>query len=368
MKFTGKKYISLISIIMLLSVLLVACSSEGSSNTGKSSSSDGDKATSEGVKENVILGTHPQGSAYNSTSAGIAKVLSTKSSIKASIKPYAGTNAFFPLVDDGQIDMGLSSAPDLVWGIKGEFGYKNAHKNIRTLVIGNYPPTNGLIVREDSGISKTADLKGKRIASGYAGNQVAQSLVELHLKSVGLTWDDVEAVPVASPTAGLEALRDGRVDAAMGSSPLTAAAIETDAAVGGLKVLNIADVSPEDFDNFPEEVAAEIAEGIPGTRPFVYQGGGFVEEPVIIFEYPVILNASTNMSDETAYEIVKTLFENYEELHPVFSWLKEWSDKSMFEEKPPAPYHPGAIKYFKEKGLWTEDAEKYNEELLQLVN
>jgi len=361
MKFTGKKYISLVSLVLLLSILLLACTSEESSTT------DGDKTPSEDVKKNVILGTHPQGSAYNSTSTGIAKVISTKSSIKASIKPYAGTNAFLPMLDNGEIDMGISSSPDLVWGIKGEFGYKNAHKNIRVLVIGNYPPTNGLVVRKDSGISKTADLKGKRIAEGYAGNQVAQSLVELHLKSVGLTWDDVEAVPVASPSAGLEALRDGRVDAAMGSSPLTAAAIETDAAVGGLKVLNVGDVAPEDFDNFPKEVAAEITEGIPGTRPFVYQGGGFLKEPAIIFEYPVILNASTNMNDDTAYELVKTLFENYKELHPIFSWLKDWSDKTMFEEKPPAPYHPGAIKYFKEKGLWTDAAEKHNEELLKLV-
>jgi len=367
MKFTSKKYISLIIIVLLLSVILLACSGQGTSSKGKSSSSVGGNNTSEGVKNNVIIGTHPQGSAYNSTSAGIAKVLTTTSSIKTSIKPYAGTNAFFPLLDNGEIDMGISSSPDLVWGIKGEFGYKSAHKNIRVLVIGNYPPTNGLVVRKDSGISKTADLKGKRIASGYAGNQVAQSLVELHLKSVGLTWDDVVAVPVASPTAGLEALRDGRVDATMGSSPLTAAAIETDAAVGGLEVLNIADVDPADIDSFPKEVAEEIAEAIPGSRPFVYEGGGFLKDPAIIFEYPVILNASTNMNEDTAYEIVKTLFENYKELHPVFSWLKDWTDQTMFEEKPPAPYHPGAIKYFKEKGLWTEEAEKHNEELLNLV-
>ena len=361
----------LIAIIMstFIAFTLAACG-QSSSTTNEVNGEEGQEVAnhSGNKKENLIIGTHPSGSAYNSTGSGVASVVTQFSPLQVTVQPYEGPNAWMPLLNNGEIDLGIISSPDLFWGIRGEHGHPEANSNVRALVVGNYPPTNGIVVREDSDILTTADLKGKKVAAGYAGNQLTQLLVEYHLNSVGLTWEDVEPVPVTSTPGGLEALQDGRVDAALGLSPVSATTLEVDAAVNGLRVLNLADIEPENFEDFPEDVAKKIEEGIPGTKLAVYEDIGILEgESALIYEYPIMLATTTHLHEENVYEILTALWENYEELHPLYAWLEDWRPTTMFQEKPPVPYHPGAIQFFKDQGLWTEDAEKHHQELLDVL-
>lgn len=355
------------AIYLSLLITLAACGSSANEQAVKTSGEGSQEESSE-IKSNLIIASSPSGSAYNSTAAGIASVVSKNSDIQVTLQPYEGPNAYIPMLNAGEVDFGFTNSIDVVWSITGGHGYQMENKNVRIVVMGNYPPTNGIVVREDSGIETTKDLVGKKVAYGFAGNQLIQLLVEQHLNSVGLTWDDVEKVPVTSSAEGMEALRDGRVDATMGLSPYSAATIETDAAVGGLRVLNLGDIPPEEFDQFPEEIAQSIAEAIPGTRPVVYENVGILEgKAATIYEYPVMLIGTALLNEDTVYEVVKTLFENYEELHPIYSWLESWTPETMFDPNPPAPYHEGAIKYFKEIGVWTEEAEQNHQELLKMV-
>jgi len=68
--------------------------------------------------------------------------------------------------------------------------------------------------------------------------------------------------------------------------------------------------------------------------------------------------------EDMAYLITKTLLESQKELTMVHSEGKEWTVSNTLKP-PPAPFHSGAIKYFKEKGLWTPDLEKFQEKLLR---
>ncbi len=74
--------------------------------------------------------------------------------------------------------------------------------------------------------------------------------------------------------------------------------------------------------------------------------------------------ASAKLSADAAYEITKTLYENDKELWPLHMFLKEWTQKTMFEPNPPAPYHEGAVRFWKKKGLWTPEAEANQKRLL----
>lgn len=355
-----KRNYVLIVTMVFIALVLVACGQSSSTTEAEGSTSE--------MKDNLIIGTHPSGSSYHTTGSAVANVVNEHSSLQVTVQPYEGPNAWMPLLNSGEIDMGVISSPDLFWGIQGEYGHPEPHSNVRAFIVGNYPPTVGMVVKEDSDIMTTADLKGKKVATGYAGNHLIHLLSEYHLNSVGLTWDDVEPVPVTAAIDGLEALRDGRVDAALGLGPISAVTMEVHSAVGGLRVLNLADVEPENIEDFPEDVAQKIGEGIPGARPAVHEDMGILEGKTATgYEYPIMLATTTKLNEETVYKTLEAIWENYEELHSVHAWLEDWSPDTMFQEKPPVPYHPGSIQFFKDQGLWTEDAEKHHQELLDAL-
>lgn len=336
------KLIGLFSVLFI--IILSGCSNEG--------------------KDKVIsIGTHPVGIAYHSAGTGVAKVVSENSSIKMIVSPFTGGNAWTPLLNEGEIDVGITAKPATEWAFDGDFDYKYPNRNMRLLVKGNDIVVSGLTVLERSGIESLKDLKGKKIAAGYSGDAIVPLIGEAQLKSVGLTLEDVELVPVADVGQGLEALREGRVDAAFTGSPTVAAFLEVDNAVG-LRVLDFGDLGPEEIDEMPEDLLEEIQSLVPGIEPVVFQGG-FLEEEKILLKYPITLVVSADVSDENAYEITETLFENYEELHPIFAWLKTWSPESMVDGDPLVPYHNGTVQYLKDNDLWTDEIDKKQKKLIK---
>lgn len=321
--------------------------------------------TQDEVKSSVSIGTHPQGASYNVTGAGIAKVVSEHTPVKITVKPFAGPNAWMPLLNSGELDLGVIAAPDAGWAFNGVNGFKEPSKNVRTLIYGNYLTLPGFTIRQDANISKVADLKGKPVAAGYAGNQIIHLVLEAQLATVGLSWDDVVGVPVTDIAAGMKAVRENRAIAAFGGAPSTAPALEVDSAVT-LTNLSFGDWDPNDIANFPADMLAEMRKRIPGAAATLVKGGtGWVKRDSVGISYPIILVANAQLSDATAYEIVKGLWENDTELHPISDWLAGWKKETFFNPVPPTPYHPGAIRFFKEVGVWTDEAEKNHQELLQ---
>lgn len=339
------KLTSLIFSIMFI-IILSACSN-----------------SDEGKDKVISIGTHPVGIAYHSAGTGVAKVVSENSSLKMIVSPFTGGTAWTPLLNEGEIDVGITAKPATEWAFDGDFDYKYPNRNMRLLVKGNDIIVSGLTVLEKSGIESLKDLKGKKIASGYSGDAIVPLIGEAQLKSVGLTLDDVELIPVADVGQGLDALREGRVDAAFTGSPTVASFLEIDNAVG-LRVLDFADLGPEEMDEIPEELLEEIQSLVPGIEPVVFQGG-FLEEEKILLKYPITLVVSADLSDENAYEVTETLFENYEELHPIFAWLKTWSPESMVDADPLVPYHNGTVQYLKDNDLWTDEIDEKQKELMK---
>jgi len=343
-----KRY-SLYLLIALSAIMLAACSS---------ASADEDNL--------ISFGAHQPGIAYHSAASGIANVVTDQSDLKVTVLPFSGPNAWMPLLNEGEIDVGILSYPDAGWAFTGENGFPKENKNIRMLVNGNKIVTSGLTIRVDSGIEKVSDLEGKRVASDYTGNKILHKIAEAHLASAGLTWDDVKPMPVSDVGSGLNALREGRVDAVFTGTPTVGTFNEMDTTTD-IDALNWGEVEPEDIDNFPEETKEKMKELVPGIAPTVTDGGILNGERTVI-NYPIILAGNTYLSDDAAYELVKTLWNHYEKLHPQYIWLETWEPERMFDEDPAIPYHPGAVKFFKEVGVWTKEAEQNQNELLNEIN
>lgn len=355
-----RKALSFVFVILLSTIFLMACGTEESNEA----SAEGKKAD-EGVKKNISIATYQPGLAYHSVASGLASVISESSDMNATVRPFSGPKAWYPLMNDGTVDLGTTDYT-VNWAYQGIKDNDEAYENVRTVILGNDVPLVGFTVREDSGIDSLKDLKGKKVAYYTVSPDSFHPVLEIQLNSVGLTWDDVVKVPVTGLDQGMEAMREGRVDAAFAGDPTVGLFLEVDNAIG-IKGLNLADVSPDNFDEFPESIREEMPKILPGLEPVVIEGG-FLDEPNVITQSAIALTAAVDLSEDTVYEVVKTLYENYEDLHPIFTWLEGWVPEAMFRPDPPVPYHSGAIKYFKEHDIWTEEAEENHQELLDLMD
>jgi TRAP transporter TAXI family solute receptor len=233
---------------------------------------------------------------------------------------------------------------------------------------GNYLPATGPAVRKDSPIKKIADLKGKRLTSDYPGSAIARKLIEAILVANNMSWVDVRRIPVTTTTAGFEALRDGRVDAAFALTGTTPIALEVHNAVG-LTVLPFLDgFGPEDINKVPQSTINKITYRVPGARMTVVEPLGYIGYRSLGIEYPGLMVTSSHLDNDTVYVILETLWKDYQKLAPIHEWLKTWTPSGMFDPTPSLPYHPGAVQFFKDKGLWNANVDKIQQDLLKLAN
>lgn len=375
-----KRYhVVLFSVLSLIVVLaLSACGKNESGSSAKPTSEPASKATtgstspSKGgdtpkaeLPKTVTIATHAVGGAYHAVGSGLAKLLTEKTPMRTIVQPTAGPNAWMNDLNAGNINFGLLQAMDAGWAYSGGPGFDKPAKNLRMVLAGNIVYNTGFAVRKDSGINSLKELKGKRVASDYGGNFSLGMLAKAELDSVGLTWNDVKQVPVPENSAGLKLLQNGSVEATMAASPNTPNTMETNAAVE-LKILPFADLKPADIKNgIPANIQAILDKNVPGVSLGVAPKGlGILKEDTVMYAYPIFMAASEKTSPDAVYTVLKTIWENHKEIASVHPWLKAWDSKKMLSSNPPAPYHEGAVKFFKEAGVWTNEHQKIQDQLL----
>jgi TRAP-type uncharacterized transport system substrate-binding protein len=91
-----------------------------------------------------------------------------------------------------------------------------------------------------------------------------------------------------------------------------------------------------------------------------------VKEDIVMVGRHFTVSARPDLSDESAYIFTKLLWENDKELAPKHPQLRDWVKDNFASTKAGAPYHPGAIKFYKEAGVWTPELEKHNQKLLAM--
>lgn len=315
------------------------------------------------AQDAVSIASLTVGGGYHSTAAGVAKVLSEDGGMTATVKPFGKTSSWMPLLQRGEIEFGMTSGEDAAWAYKGAQIYPRPVDKLRLVVFGNRVAAAPLVVRKDSGIETLDDLKGKRVYE-VPGNLVVELNIEAMLNSVDLAMDDVDRVPVSSTRQGSELLRQNRLDATYGAAAQTPYIVELDRTVP-LTALSYGKLDPSAGDAITPEMQAKLKELLPGSALYVQKAGaGYHTKDVVIIAFGLNLVSSTEVSEDTVYNVTKTLFENADKLHGIFPWLDQWTPETMFVEDQVAPYHDGAVKYFKEAGLWTDAAEARQQELL----
>lgn len=298
------------------------------------------------VPRSATLATHAVGSLYNAMGTGIATVLSRHTPMTVRVQPFAGPPAWLPSMNTGETDMGVLTGADAVTSYKGIRLYKKPFKNTRVLIVGGALQL-GFYVPKDSSIKTVKDLKGKRIPTDYPGTPIVKLSSTAALATAGLSYKDIVKVPVSDLMAGARAFLEGRTDAGW-HAVRSPAVKEANARRGGIRFLSVVSTP---------EGAKKMAEVYPGSYPSVMKAGsstGILTDTWVLTN-DIYLVVSKDFPEEAAYQVAKALWDHNKELGKAYRGLRSWRPGRMVSKAAFIPYHPGSIKFFKEKGKWNKD-------------
>lgn len=292
----------------------------------------------------INIMTTPPGSFTHSTGSAIGKLIIEKAGLNATVQPQAVRN--YGVVDSGLAVFSLGSAGDLVLAALGAEEYKEKgplpHLRLAATLM---PLQTALHVRKDSDIKTIPDLRGKRVGYGFKSQKaIARSLTAL-LANGGLTYDDVKKVPAPNIVSQARDFGAGKSDVlffALGSAKV----MQVAAKVGGLRVLPLDD-SPAAIARL-KKINPTVYIAMVNPAPNIE--GLF--EPTKAAHMDLLLYTHDRISDEVIYKVVKAIYENKSDLVASFKVFKNFAPKRIASPLNNIDYHPGAIKFYKEIGLW----------------
>jgi TRAP transporter TAXI family solute receptor len=202
-----------------------------------------------------------------------------------------------------------------------------------------YPEVIQIVTTEDTGINSIADLKGKRIAVGKAASG-AEANARQVLKAAGMTYDDIEEEFLSFGDAA-QKLKDKNLDAAFITAGTPTSAVQDLGATNKVKLLSIpADIAGKLKKNYPFYIDYKIDAN-------TYNGQAEAVDTVAVSAMLVI---SKKMSDDAAYHLAKTFYENVADLGEAHAKGKMITLQGALDGMP-IDLHPGVAKYFKEQGI-----------------
>lgn len=295
------------------------------------------------VAENLSIATGGTGGVYYPIGGGIASMLSKKvPDMEATAEVTGGSVDNLKLIngDDSYIGLTMSDAAQDAY--KGENKFKGTKVPLRTLMI-LYPNRMHVVTVEGRNIDKMADLKGRRISTGSPGSATEVMAFRM-LEAAGLDKDkDVERERLGVAES-VNAVKDNKINAFFWVGGLPTAAVTDLANTPGTKVklIDNAQLVPamnKQYGNL------YIQDTIPKST---YRGMDQDNKQATVMN---ILVANEQMDDQTAYNIVKTIFESRDELIAVHKDTAEFKLENQKASATPIPFHPGAIKYFEARGV-----------------
>jgi TRAP transporter TAXI family solute receptor len=203
-------------------------------------------------------------------------------------------------------------------------------------------------VRKGSDIKSMADLKGKPMVDGFTAQQTILPQLDALFATVGMSRADIRSVQVPSVVAGADAFIANETVAfyfAHGAGKVR----EADAAVGGIRALPVVNSEASVKAMRKHWLTAYLDEVKPGpAAPGVHEPGHFLAYPQGVF-------TNAKVSDDVVYKMAKILFESKKGMAAVFPPFGGYDPNGLVRtDIAPAKYHPGAIKFYKEAGIWKE--------------
>jgi len=290
----------------------------------------------------ISIATGGTGGVYYPLGGGFANIL-TKSlpGVEAASEVTSASVDNVKLVGTGRADVAFVLADTASEGLNGTGKFKQKLP-IRALAV-LYANKSQWVTVEGTGINKMEDLKGKRISTGAPGSGTEIIALRI-LEAYGIDPDKDVKREKLSVAESVNAIKDRKIDAFFWSGGVPTAAVTDLAATPGVKIKLL-----DHADAIPKMVQKYGPLYVKGTIP----AKAYANQEKEVQEADVwnLLVVNEKMDEKIAYDIVKTLFEKKAELVAVHSEAENIDLSKQYGGGSPIPFHPGAVKYFSEKGL-----------------
>ena len=291
----------------------------------------------------ITIGTGGQTGVYFVVGQSICRLVnrdSAETGLKCTAPSTGGSIANINAIKAGDMDMGVAQSDWQYHAYNGtsEFEGDQFEKERAVFSVHSEPFT--VIARDDSGIESFDDLKGKRVNVGNPGSGQLATM-EVVLDAKGWSMSDFALASELKPAEQAAALGDNKVDAIVYTVGHPNGSIQE--AVSTVDA-HLVPVDGEAIDKLVADNPFYAYSTIPGG---MYNG---TDEDVKTFGVKATFVTSADVPDDVVYEVVKAVFDNFDrfkKLHPAFENLKE---EEMISDGLSAPLHPGAEKYYKERG------------------
>jgi TRAP transporter TAXI family solute receptor len=293
--------------------------------------------------QNISIATGGTGGVYYPLGGGMAAVLSKYvPGIQATAEVTGGSVANLQLIGTGKPYLGMTMADATLDAYKGQDKFTGKPVPVRTLMI-MYPNRMHVVSIEGTGVTKMADLKGKRVSTG-SGGSATEVMAFRVIEAAGLDKDKDMKRERLGVAESVNAIKDRKIDAFFWVGGLPTAAVTDLAATPGVKIRMIdhADLVSAMNRKYGNLYVQDV---IPKDT---YRGMDHDNKQATVMN---LLVAHKDMDDKTAYNIVKAVFDHRDELIRVHKEAENFKLENQKADASPVPWHPGAVKYFAEKGV-----------------
>jgi TRAP transporter TAXI family solute receptor len=295
------------------------------------------------AQNNIAIATGGTGGVYYPLGGGMANVLSKYvKGVQATARVTGGSVDNLRLIHSGQSEVALVMVDAALDALKGEDKFKGSPVAVRTLMV-LYPNRMHVVSIEGTGITSMASLKGKRLSTGSPGSATEVMAFRV-IEAAGLDRDKDMRRERLGVAESVNALKDRRIDGFFWVGGLPTAAVTDLGATPGVKIAMIDHA--EVVENMNKKYGGIYS---PGVIPAKTYPGQVKDNAIAVVQNILIANAK--MSEQMAYDIVKTFIEHRKELIAVHAEAESITLENQQFKNSTTPWHPGALKYFKERGV-----------------
>ncbi|MCU0596473.1 MAG: TAXI family TRAP transporter solute-binding subunit [Desulfobacterota bacterium] len=292
-----------------------------------------------GAADNLVLATGGTAGTYYPFGGAMAKIWNSKikdMNVTAQTSGASGENV--RLINKKEVELALVQSDTLDFAFNAKEAFKEPLKGMSAIAV-LYPEIVQVVVGAASPIKSIADLKGKKVGVGAPGSGTEANFRQL-LDAYGMKKEDVN-FQFLSFAESAEAYKDKHIDAFIVTAGIPNAGIMDVATQNEIRILDIpADITAKLTQKYPFLAAAKVPAN-------TYKGQTAEVSTVAV---TAVLIAGSQLKDDMVYNLTKTLFENQAELAAAHAKGKELNPQYAVKGVS-IPFHPGAVKYYKEKGL-----------------
>ncbi len=324
-------YLSMV-FFLTLSMILAAC---GNKEEG------GEKPANEEEEKPKFISilTGGTGGTYYPLGGSFAEIIKDATGIDANAETSGASAENMTTLKNGDAEIAFSQTDIASYAVDGKLMFENNKVENVKAIATLYPETIQIVTTKDSGISTVEDLKGKKVSVGAPGSGTAanaEQILEIH----GMTFEDIEKQDLSFDES-TQGIQDGTIDAAFVTAGTPTGAVE---GLGATEDVVIVPIEQGKIDELIEKYPFYVKDEIPS-------GTYGLEAAVTTVAVQAMLVASSDLSDDVVYDITKAIFENLDKVtHAKGKLIKVENALNGVG----IDVHPGAQKYFDEKGIKAE--------------